>query len=70
MSKKRDAINLGFLEGVVWALGILADDYGMLTIAEDIWKESGYRKSETCIACEYDVRKLRKAVPGLRKGVE
>jgi len=70
MSKGSDAVRSGFTQGIAYVLGLLADDWDQPTIAASIWEESGFRNSDTRIACEYDVRKLRKAVPGLRKGIE
>ena len=59
---------VGFIQGFVYALGILAADHDRPDIASEIWSAAGYSDMETAICAEYDVAKLRKAVPGLNKG--
>ena len=60
----------GFTMGLIYALGMLAVDCGDASNAEWIWKESGIPNEEARYCTEYDVSKLREAVPELPKGEE
>ena len=59
---------IGFVQGVVYALGMLASDLDQPTMAKNIWDESGLNPNAVKDAAEYDVAKLRKAVPNLPNG--
>ena len=60
--------NKGFIQGVVYACGFLADDHREESMAVDLWNQTGFTHNDVKVASEYDVAKFRKAIPDLPKG--
>lgn len=60
-----------FAQGIIWAAGLVASDHGDQVIAKDIVFQSGIsidKAAEAC--CEYDLARVRKAMPDIPKGKE
>ena len=61
--------DVGWIQAVVWAAGFMAADHKEESFAAEIFKESGISKEEAAkYACEYDLARLRRAIPDLPKG--
>lgn len=60
----------GFTMGLIYGLGLLAVDFLDPGTAAMIWEESRIDNEEARYCTEYDVSKLREAVPDLPKGEE
>lgn len=61
----------GFVRGIVWAAGFIASDHNNQTYAMDIFYQSGITQSEAVkFNCEYDLKRLRRAIPELPVGKE
>lgn len=68
---KQSERDIGFAQGIVYALARIIDMYDQPSMASEIFKESGLKRGDLKKVSEYDLSILRKEVRYLpKKGVE